>query len=374
MNISFLTFESPNLTAQFWKDAVGRYEAKNPNVTVQILTAPSTDITGYALQLAGTGQLPDAITSVAPGKFVEAGLLEPYSEDQLKDFTDPMAGAIGGKQYQLPVATQVMYVYYNKALFQKAGITAPPTTFKEFLADCKMLQAASITPIQVAGSDVDALFATFQSAIINADVISKNPNWVSDANAGKVKFTDPDMVAALQKYADIVKDGYINADATGLTYAQGEQGFLDGKAAMWPMGNWFAAAGDKSADPENFGFFAMPTNSGPATVPAVTGGGIVISAASKHIKEAQEFAIAFNTDPDYLAAGAKTDGLYPAVVGFTPDPTLGKVFLAGFELSSKSTRAPWFGVQGGDFTVPADALTVINAQSKAIFTGQSTAE
>ena len=43
--------------------------------------------------------------------------------------------------------------WYNKALFTKAGITAPPTTWDELLADVGKLKDAGITPIALGGKD-----------------------------------------------------------------------------------------------------------------------------------------------------------------------------------------------------------------------------
>ena len=44
-------------------------------------------------------------------------------------------------------------VWYNKELFEKAGIDAPPATWDEFLADVQKLKDAGITPIAVGEKD-----------------------------------------------------------------------------------------------------------------------------------------------------------------------------------------------------------------------------
>ena len=43
--------------------------------------------------------------------------------------------------------------WYNKDQFDKAGITAPPATWDEFLADVAELKDAGITPIALGGKD-----------------------------------------------------------------------------------------------------------------------------------------------------------------------------------------------------------------------------
>ena len=43
-----------------------------------------------------------------------------------------------------------MGIWYNKDLFEQAGIDAPPATWEELLADVQTLKDAGITPISLA--------------------------------------------------------------------------------------------------------------------------------------------------------------------------------------------------------------------------------
>ena len=52
----------------------------------------------------------------------------------------------------MPLETQFYIGFYNKALFKKAGIAAPPTNWNELYSDCTKLKAKGITPM-VYGSD-----------------------------------------------------------------------------------------------------------------------------------------------------------------------------------------------------------------------------
>ena len=58
-----------------------------------------------------------------------------------------------GKQYGLPWDMGMMGVWYNKDLFSKAGITAPPATWDDFLADVEKLKASGVAPLAIAGKD-----------------------------------------------------------------------------------------------------------------------------------------------------------------------------------------------------------------------------
>ncbi|MEU6969977.1 hypothetical protein AB0A71_19985 [Kitasatospora aureofaciens] len=104
--LTFLTFETPNLTAKYWDDAIARASAAVPGVTVKKLVAPSADRVGYAKQLAASGQLPDIMIGVSPNGFAQAGQLAAWSDAELADFVSPHANPIGGKVYQLPYNSQ----------------------------------------------------------------------------------------------------------------------------------------------------------------------------------------------------------------------------------------------------------------------------
>ena len=74
--ITFLTFETPNLTPAYWDAAIKRVTAKNPGIKVKKLVAPTADgRTAYAKQLLQSGQFPDVLIAVDSAGFAEAGNL-----------------------------------------------------------------------------------------------------------------------------------------------------------------------------------------------------------------------------------------------------------------------------------------------------------
>ena len=88
----------------------------------------------------------------------QAGLAEGHHGDvqSWKDTINP--GALGiypldGKQYGVPWDVGMVGFWYNKDLFAKAGITAPPATWDDFLADVAKLKASGVTPLAIAGKD-----------------------------------------------------------------------------------------------------------------------------------------------------------------------------------------------------------------------------
>jgi raffinose/stachyose/melibiose transport system substrate-binding protein len=351
--ISFLVFETPNLTPAYWDAAIKRITDKFPDITVKKLVSPDQDRTKYAKQLDSTGQLPDVMIAVSPSGFAEAGKLYAFTADELKDFEFPNNGAVKGKVYQLPANTQTIpVVYYNKKQFADAGVTAEPKTYADLLAAAEKLKAKGIQPFVTGGvhDNLGVLFA----GLAGTDVYAKNPAWMADRRAGKVKFCDAGWKGAAAKLADLSAKGYVNKGDVSRDYAGTQQAFLDGKGAIYPMGNWFASALDDPKTKPSFevGQFNWPTDDGKMVVPAFTGGGLLVNANAKNLDAARKFAIAFQTDKTNMENSAKFDGLFVAVKGFSPPSDVGPAFKAGYDLYAKALAAkaivPSMGFEAGD--------------------------
>ena len=332
--ISFLTFETPNLTPAYWDAAIQRVTAKHPDIKVTKLVSPTADgRTDYAKQLLTSGQFPDIMIAVSPAGFAQAGALYAWQPSELADFVFPTANPIKGKYYQLPANTQTIPpVYYNKTMFADAGITATPTTWAQLLEAAAKLKAKGHTPFVVGGGKDGFASAMILDGIVSVDIYGKTPDWMTQRRAGSVKFSSPEFVAALAKFADLAAKGYIKATDVSRDYAATEQAFLDGKGAMYPMGNWFAANADSKPHSFEIGVFNLPTDDGRTVVPAYTGGGMIVSAKAANLEAAKQFALGFQLDKTQLDASVKADGLIPAIKGYQPPETVGKVYRAGYDL------------------------------------------
>ncbi|ANN17496.1 ABC transporter substrate-binding protein [Amycolatopsis orientalis] len=331
--ISFLTFETPNLPPSYWDSAIKRVTDRNPGLSVKKLVAPSTDRTGYAKQLLQSGQFPDVAIAVDSAGFAESGNLYAWTPEELKDFQFPGANPIKGGHHQLPANTQTIPpIYYNKKLFADAGITSVPATWADLLAASEKLKAKGITPFTIGGGKEGFPSAMLLDGLVSVDVYGKTPDWLSRRRADQVKFTDPDFQRAFGKFADLVAKGYLDKTQVSRDYSATEAAFLKGEGAMYPMGNWFAASADAKKPSFDIGVFNFPSEDGKLVVPAYTGGGIVVNAKSPNLDAAKKFALAFQLDKEQIDASVKADGLFPAIKGYTPPSDAGPVFKAGYDL------------------------------------------
>jgi multiple sugar transport system substrate-binding protein len=195
--------------------------------------------------------------------------------------------------------------------------------------------------------------------------------------AGSVKFSSPEFTAALAKFADLAAKGYIKASDVSRDYAATEQAFLDGKGAMYPMGNWFAASAD-SKHPFDIGVFNFPTADGKLVVPAYTGGGMIVSAKAANLDAAKKFALAYQLDKTNLDNSTKNDGLIPAIKGYTPPASVGPVYKTGYDMYQNAVRANAvvnaFGFESGDDAMLPGVVPKWDAAMQDLVTGRKSPE
>jgi multiple sugar transport system substrate-binding protein len=139
-------FTNPELK-QF-KAALAPISQTYPWLTVKVVPGKQAE---DVLRAINSGTAPDVAMECCPddsAKYCSTGAwidLNPYiNADQMKMTDISPDGALRytsyqGKQCALPMLTDAYGLYYNTDLFAKAGITSPPKTYSELLADAKRL-------------------------------------------------------------------------------------------------------------------------------------------------------------------------------------------------------------------------------------------
>lgn len=317
VTLKFLTFETPNLDAAYWDKTIERTQALVSGVKIEKLVAPTSDRDSYARQLDSTGALPDIMVGVNPTGLAEAGKLAEFTQEELSNWIDPTANGFDGKTYQLPTNTQTIpNIYYSKAAFDKAGIKETPKTWAEFLAVNEKLKTAGIQPLVVNGGGADTWANIYVlAALVGSDVYAKNPDFLAQLAAGKVDFSDPVFAGAVNKFKTLIDKGYISPSTLSKTYSEGQEAFLAGEGAMYPMGSWFTVA-PNAEQQKGLGVFPWPTDDGSLAVAALTGGGLSVSASAPNVDKAKEWALAWSQVKENLDGGVTTDGLFIALKDF----------------------------------------------------------
>jgi ABC-type glycerol-3-phosphate transport system substrate-binding protein len=376
-NLTMLTFQTSAVTPAFWNSNIKATLKGLPGVTIKQIVNPSLDRDTYAKTLEASGQFPDLQVSLTPSDYTAAGLLQAYPKSYLNAnflFPDGQADA-KGNTYLPPVGGQALpWIYYNKAIFAKDGLTVP-TTYTQLVSDIKKLKSTdpSVTPIEYDGADAWA--AEFPlTAILSADVMSKNPNWVRDRFKNKVKFTDSDVVAAVQKQENLIKLGAYSPTALSTGLVDADNDMIGGKAAMYMMGSWFSGSGYlTAAQAKGFGVFTWPTDSGKKVLPFSASGSLSVSAKSKNAATAMKFAEAWSASPGPLKDLVTGDGDIPLLkkvslkqLGAPVYPLFTQGYNFVFDKSVQKV-AP-IGDAGGQDALPPAVNTAFSSMAQALFT------
>jgi ABC-type glycerol-3-phosphate transport system substrate-binding protein len=283
---------------------------------VKIAYTPGLDREGYASQLLSVGNLPDVTWDVPIPEFVKAGALLPFNEaDVVKTGAPASVGLVDGKHYSLSVGSQpYAQIFYNKTKFDQLGLKVP-ATWDELMTVANKIKAAGQTPFLIGSGGTDGwVIEQLLGGILINDVATKNPDWYKQMLTGQKKWTDPDIKAAVSKWAGLAKAGLINNDALSVNYSQVIAKFVNGEGLMYPMGAWAATTKAKF----EIGVFPLPTQTGSqvvlSTSPAQR---IEVSSKTKCPAQAQAFSVALATSPDFATAFFTSDGLIPSLPGWT---------------------------------------------------------
>jgi len=365
-----------------WQKMADDYMAAHPNVNIEITVLENEAFKTKLTTVMQSGEPPDIFQSWGGGvmnEYANAGLLKDITADLDADggaWRNTFApGALGvyaykGENYGVPWDMGMIGFWYNKELFAKAGIAAPPTTWTELLEDVKALKAAGITPIALGEGDkwpgmhmwaylVTRLGgkANFEGALLRTG-----------------SFTDAPFVEAGNKLQELIalepfQDGFL-----GATYGDEATAMGNGKAAMELMGQWAPAvekdnSEDKKGIGDNLGWFPFPMVEGGAGDPGdAVGGGNGFAIGKNASPEAIDF-VKYLTTAGAQQALVKINVAIPVVKGGEvgmSDPLM-------ITLQQSLAQAKYFQLYY-DQALPPAMGSVINDSVQGIFAGTLTPE
>lgn len=270
-----------------------------------------TDATPFAQKLAKQGRMVDAETLLE-----DLGLYDDYRPAALnyQRFDD-------GSLYMIPFEFQLEFFWYNKALFEQAGVSVPET-LKDFPAMCTGLREAGITPIALDGQDQWPLerymaYHPFRTA---------GPEYVQQLKYAETTLSDDTGRAAVEWLASLGEAGCFQDGFSSTGYADAQAAFTSGKAAVYNIGTWELSnlATDK-LDPavrDNIDYFTLPLTPDAVTAANeyVTPSGIGMAVNAKTFDPLVRDFVAFALER-YPEVYAATGALSPTSTVETTIPT-----------------------------------------------------
>jgi len=306
VTVRFMDFSANGGHEQDLSALVTAFEAQNKDVKIQVETVPY-DSYFTKLQTAVAGGTAADTFELDYQNFVsyaKNGSLAPLAGVDGTAYKDSLLKAFvsDGKQYGLPESFSNVVLFYNKTLFDKAGVAAPTASWTwadEQAAAAKLTDATAkvwgdYQPISyneyyksVAQAGGQFLSADGKSAAFDSPTGIAAAKWLVD-KAGKTMPTD--------------KDGAGTPDFdTNL--------FKAGKLAMWHTGIWmFSAMKDA---PFNWDVVVEPGDTAKAS--AMFANGVAVNSASKNKAAAQKWLTFLSSSDDMVTARLKTSWELPPV-------------------------------------------------------------
>jgi raffinose/stachyose/melibiose transport system substrate-binding protein len=165
--------------------------------------------------------------------------LTPFVDDQWKNSTSEVCWDVNSRDghiYGIPYSRQVIGYFYNKELFEKAGIKEPAKTWDEFFGQCDKLLAAGIAPVSMDTADSGWLTSLLLGAMIASnDEGEKFMNTSLPKNYNTQEFID--AAGMIQK----LFQKYTTQDAIGGKYENGASNFFMEQTAMIANGPWMVS-------------------------------------------------------------------------------------------------------------------------------------
>ncbi|MDQ0212391.1 ABC transporter substrate-binding protein [Arthrobacter bambusae] len=257
-----------------------------------------TDATPFAQQLAKQGKMVDAEKLLK-----DLGVYDTYRPAALnyQRFDD-------GSLYMIPMQFELEFFWYNKALFQKAGLTVP-TSLDDLPAACTALRKAGITPIALDGQDQWPLerYAAYQP------FRQAGPDYVTSLKKNQAKFADAPGQKTVNWLSSLGQSKCFSDGFSSQGYSDAQNQFTSGQAAMYNIGTWelSSLATDKlnPAVGNDVDFFTLPTTSGSVTAAneyvSPSGIGMAVNAKTYDPLVADFLKFALTKYPaEYAATGA----------------------------------------------------------------------
>lgn len=363
-----------NSTSKYWDAIAAAFHQANPAITVNVQTVNWTDFPNKVQTLVQNKQFPDILEGDTAPQFAQSHLL--YADSQvlspavlhnlmptfLKD------GQYQGTDYGIPFTTSTRALYYNKKIFAKAGISAPPKTWAQLKTDAAAIKAKGYIgygmPLGSEEAQAEALLW----------FLGDGGGYVN--GSGGYAINSAQNVQALTFMSQLAKagdtqpsPGTTDRKDVWASFAQGRVGMMLGSPAVIPI---IQAAG--TLTPADYATAAVPGQDGPLTSTLGVHDDIVAFNTGGHqaaIRKFLDFAYAdryqLQFDREYDLLPATTSAA--AVMGKNPEFS---AFLTNIPNSvNYPNKTNWTTVENQIKTTLGEAIT--GSPSKVLGAIQQTA-
>ncbi len=290
------------------KEIISMFEEKNPNIKVNYEITPYDDyFTKLQTNIAG-GNAPDVFelnyeNSVT---YYENGATENLSDlltDEAKSGYDQTAlegfATADGEQFGLPASFSTVLTFYNKDLFDAAGVEYPTD---EWTWEDEMAAAEKLTDKDngVYGLVTPYSYNEFYKTV------AQNSGSLFNSDYSEVTMVTPENEEALNYMIDAINKGYTPAN---LGPDEDTNLFKNQKAAMLTTGSWmFGTFADS-----DFKWDVVTEAGNTEKANHYFANAVAMSSSSENIEAAYKWMEFYTEDPDVQKLKVENDWETPAV-------------------------------------------------------------
>ncbi len=258
--------EYSSQTGAIFEGMAKDFEAANPDIDIKIEVVNwdnleqklTTDIAGGTapdISIIGTRWL---------AGYVKEGIAEPLDGYMTPEFKAKFIEAFmapsvfDGKIMGLPVAASARAMYYNKTLFEKAGIAQPPATWDELKTDAAKIKAL--------GGDVYGF--GIQGKEIETDAYWYYALWTHGGDLlvdGKSGIASDAGVQAANLYKSFIDEGLTQPGVTNYSRENMQDLFKQGRIGILLTGPWLRGMMKTEAPNVSYGVAPIPEGTTKAT-------------------------------------------------------------------------------------------------------------
>ncbi|MFV0287817.1 MAG: ABC transporter substrate-binding protein [Demequina sp.] len=303
---------------QAWAKAVEIFKEEHPDVTVTEEAQSFEQIQKNAKIVLTGDSVPDVMEynkgNATAGQLAAQGLIMPLTDAASEYGWDTkLAGSLAttamyseqglmgsGDWYGVPNYGEFVGVYYNKTMFEEAGVEVP-TTLAEFEDVMATFKDNGVTPLAEAGAEYPLGQLWYELVLANSE-----RSFVDSYQlfANDVDFHGSQMTDGTTKLQEWIDAGYIDNKIAALTAEDMGVSFLNGKYPMMVSGSWWFGRLDTEMQ-DDWGMFLFPGNS---LHPGSSGNLWVIPTNAKSPTLAKEF-IDITLRPEVQNVFAEKGGL-----------------------------------------------------------------
>lgn len=242
------------------------FSEAHPEIKVDVeVVASSSYIATYKNYIAA-GEAPDIMFGKPQTmqEFVDGGYFMDLKDEACMANVLPMLVdecTVNGGVYGFPIDAQVKATFYNKKMFQEAGVEVPATKGELFKV-CDTFMDQGVYPFVHPYNFIHGVFHELDSFFTSMAAATGNENvWMDSQNGVKDLSGNPAVVEAMEMFSKFAS--YKDAGDTAVDQTQGIQNFAGGQRPMYMNGGWLMGDVIAASPDGEFGMFPTPWSDNP---------------------------------------------------------------------------------------------------------------